>query len=63
MPTLAPLGNRGQTLPPAGAFQSFKMVLVEHTDLAMDALTIYVTQGVFFGSCLLFGWKARTRRP
>ena len=45
------------------AFQSFKTVLVEHSHLAKDALHIYVALGVFFGSCLLFGWKARHWRP
>lgn len=45
------------------AFQSFKTLLVDHTHLAKDALHIYVALGVFFGSCLLFGWKARHWRP
>ena len=39
------------------------MFLVENMHLAKDALHIYVALGVFFGSCLLFGWKASQWRP
>ena len=44
-------------------FQAIKTVLVEQTHLAKDALHIYVALGVFLGSCLVFGWKARQWRP
>ena len=44
-------------------FQHAKLFLVDTTGLAKDALHIYVALIVFFGSCLLFGWKARQWKP
>lgn len=45
------------------ALQQAKTVLVENLHLAKDALHIYVALIVFFGTCLLFGWKARDWKP
>lgn len=45
------------------AFQEAKRLIVEHTDLARDALHIYVALALFLGACLLFGWKAREWKP
>jgi hypothetical protein len=44
-------------------FQQAKLDLVTMTGLAKDALHIYVGLIIFFGSCLLFGWKARQWKP
>ncbi len=44
-------------------FQQAKAFLVENLHLAKDALHIYVALIVFFGACLVFGWKAREWRP
>ncbi len=43
--------------------QQTKLFLMEHVGLAKDALHIYVALIVFFGSCLLFGWKAGQWKP
>lgn len=40
-----------------------KMFLVEHLGLAKDTLHIYVALIIFFGACLVFGWKAREWKP
>jgi thiol:disulfide interchange protein len=45
------------------ALQQAKTFLVENLHLAKDALHIYVALIVFFGACLLFGWKARDWKP
>lgn len=37
--------------------------LVDYLRLAKDALHIYVALGIYFGSCLAFGWKVRDWRP
>lgn len=39
-------------------FQDIKIVLIDGTGLGKDALHIYVSLAVFFGSCLWFGWRA-----
>ena len=39
-------------------FQDIKIVLIDATGLGKDALHIYVSLAVFFGSCLWFGWRA-----
>jgi len=43
--------------------QQTKLAIVEHLDLAKDALHIYIALTVFLGSCLLFKWKARQWKP
>ena len=43
--------------------QSAKLWLVQHVDLAKDALHIYVALGLFFGAALAFGWKVRNWKP
>ena len=43
--------------------QQTKRFLVEHLDLAKDALHIYVALTVFLGACLLFKWKAAQGKP
>ena len=45
------------------ALQQAETFLVENLQLAKDALHIYVALIVFFGACLLFGWKARDWKP
>lgn len=40
-----------------------KLWLVEHLHLAKDALHVYVALILFFGSMLLFGWKASGWKP
>ena len=45
------------------SYQQAKIALVDATGLSRDALHIYVALVVFFGGCLLFGWKARQWRP
>ena len=45
------------------SFQTVKIVLVDTTGLAKDALHIYVALIIFLGSCLVFGWKARDWKP
>ncbi|MXP09659.1 hypothetical protein [Pseudoblastomonas halimionae] len=45
------------------ALQQAKTFLVENLHLAKDALHIYVALLVFFGACLVFGWKARDWKP
>ena len=44
-------------------FQQTKAFLVDNLHLAKDALHIYVALIVFFGACLVFGWKAREWKP
>lgn len=44
-------------------FQQMKIFLVHSSDLAKDALHIYVALALFLGSCLLFGWKGRQWKP
>lgn len=44
-------------------FQQMKIFLVQSSDLAKDALHIYVALALFLGSCLLFGWKGRQWKP
>lgn len=39
------------------------MFVVEHLGLAKDALHIYVALLVFFGSCVVFKWKAAWWKP
>lgn len=39
-------------------FQQLKLWLASHLDLAKDALHIHVALIAFFGSMLLFGWRA-----
>jgi hypothetical protein len=43
--------------------QQTKLVMVHNLGLAGDALHIYVALIVFFGSCLLFKWKAGLWKP
>ncbi|MCW1431315.1 hypothetical protein [Novosphingobium sp. JCM 18896] len=43
--------------------QQTKLFLVEHLDLAKDALHIYVALTVFLGTCLLLRWKAAQWKP
>lgn len=43
--------------------QQTKLFIVEHLSLTKDALHIYVALIVFFGSCLLFKWKAAQWKP
>jgi len=62
MPVLAPHGNHGNTAPMTN-FEAFKFFLIDLTDLAKDALHIYVALAIFLGSCLVFGWKTRQWRP
>lgn len=44
-------------------FEQAKLALVHFTGLERDALHIYVSLIVFFGSCLLLRWKAWQIRP
>jgi hypothetical protein len=44
-------------------FQQAKIFLVEHLDLAKDALHIYVALAAFFGACFVFRWKASQVKP
>ncbi len=44
-------------------FQQAKLAIVENAGLAKDALHIYVAVIVFFGACLVFGWKSRQWKP
>ena len=44
-------------------YQLAKIALVDLTGLSRDALHIYAALIVFFGSCLLFRWKARSWKP
>ena len=44
-------------------FEQAKLALVQFTGLERDALHIYVSLIVFFGSCLLLRWKAWQIRP
>jgi hypothetical protein len=62
MALLAAHGNRGQESA-MSAFQHGKFVVMSLTGLAKDALHIYVALIVFFGSCVLFRWKARDWKP
>jgi hypothetical protein len=43
--------------------QQTKMFVVEYIHLAKDALHIYAALIIFFGSCLVFGWRARQWKP
>jgi hypothetical protein len=43
--------------------QSVKFWLVQHLDLAKDALHIYVGLTLFLGSALLFRWPLRSWKP
>ncbi|WP_058350887.1 hypothetical protein [Pelagerythrobacter marensis] len=43
--------------------QQVKMVIIEYTHLAKDALHIYVALAILLGACALFGWKVRQWRP
>ena len=45
------------------AFQQAKLFLVDTTALDKDALHIYVALIVFFGSCVIFRWKAWQWKP
>ncbi len=45
------------------SLQKVKLFLVDHLDLAKDALHIYVALAIFLGACLVFGWKARQWKP
>ncbi len=40
-----------------------KLLIVEHSGLAKDALHIYVALAVFITACLLFKWKAWEWKP
>jgi hypothetical protein len=44
-------------------FQTAKLWLVGHLDLAKDALHIYVALTLFFGAALLFRWPLRSWKP
>ncbi|NTZ43087.1 hypothetical protein G7A66_08285 [Altererythrobacter sp. SALINAS58] len=55
MATLVRQGNRPMAL---AMFQDIKIVLIDGTGLGKDALHIYVSLAVFFGSSLWFGWRA-----
>jgi len=44
-------------------FQQAKMWLVETLHLSKDVLHIYVALIVFFGTCLLFRWRASQWKP
>lgn len=48
---------------PVSPLQQTKLAIIEHVHLAKDALHIYVALIVFFGSCILFKWKAHGWRP
>ena len=43
--------------------QQVKMVIIEYTHLAKDALHIYVALAIMLGACFAFGWKVRQWRP
>lgn len=45
------------------SFQTAKNLIVETTGLARDALHIYVALIIFLGSCLVFGWRAKSWKP
>jgi hypothetical protein len=45
------------------AFQQAKLYLSAHVHLAKDALHIYVALILFFGSMLIFGWRAGQWKP
>lgn len=44
-------------------FQEFKLLIVEHTDLAKDALHIYVALIVFLLACRVMRWPASSWKP
>ena len=44
-------------------FQQTKIFLVQSSDLAKDALHIYVALALFLGACLAFGWEGRQWKP
>ncbi len=44
-------------------YETFKIILITLSGLSKDALHIYIALGVYLGSCLIFGWKARQWRP
>ncbi|MDZ4308024.1 hypothetical protein [Allopontixanthobacter sp.] len=44
-------------------YEAFKVILITLSGLSKDALHIYIALGVYLGSCLIFGWKARQWRP
>ena len=44
-------------------YETFKVILITLSGLSKDALHIYIALGVYLGSCLTFGWKARQWRP
>jgi hypothetical protein len=52
-----------RNIPRMSPLQQTKLYIVEHLALAKDALHIYVALILFFGSCLLFGWKAGQWKP
>ena len=43
--------------------QTVKYWLIQHFDLAKDALHIYVGLLLFFGTALAFGWSLRSWKP
>ena len=45
------------------ALQDVKLLIVEHVDLAKDALHVYVALVVFIGACWLFRWRPSSIKP
>lgn len=43
--------------------QTVKLWLVQHVDLAKDALHVYVGLTLFLGAALLFRWNLRSWKP
>ena len=48
---------------PPSPLQAVKWWIVQHTDLAKDALHIYVALALFFGTALVFAWKPSSWKP
>lgn len=44
-------------------YETLKVFLIALSGLSKDALHIYIALGIYLGSCLIFGWKARQWRP
>ncbi len=44
-------------------YEALKELLIALSGLSKDALHIYIAMGLYLGSCLIFGWKARQWRP
>jgi hypothetical protein len=62
MPALSRQGNQGYGTKMSN-YETLKVLLIALSGLSKDALHIYIALGIYLGSCLIFGWKARQWRP